>query len=421
MLWCASMPCGLPADDSDSHRPLRQLQRRPREDRVPQRPRRTATAGACRPSPASTTTSRCLRGLGAARPTERDRAYFALIRNFRRHSWLLLYLFGASPAVCASFVAGREHELADADARHAVPAVRHVAAHGAARLPERRAGVARGELQQPGELRARRCRTRSPRPYPPYEAIGIARRRRVPPARHEPAADRERVLRHDPPEAHHPPRRAAAARAARARRRVRRGAPDGPRSLLPGRHRGGHDALPRRVPAALPARRQPARHAGGDRGASRATSTASRSAAASRASRSCAGGRTWRSSNGAGRCSPSASRSPRRSTPRTAGSLYREALAAAVAALGDAASVPSARVLREMRARFDGSFLRFALAHSAQHRRALEALPFAAEAQQRFARLAEESLAEQRRDRGCGRRAVRDVPAALPAPEQLRA
>ncbi len=38
-------------------------------------------------------------------------AYFALIRNFRRHSWLLLYLFGASPAVCSTFVDGREHEL----------------------------------------------------------------------------------------------------------------------------------------------------------------------------------------------------------------------------------------------------------------------------------------------------------------------
>ena len=37
--------------------------------------------------------------------------YFALIRNFRRHGWLLFYLFGASPAVCHSFVAGREHGL----------------------------------------------------------------------------------------------------------------------------------------------------------------------------------------------------------------------------------------------------------------------------------------------------------------------
>jgi glutamate--cysteine ligase len=37
--------------------------------------------------------------------------YFGLIRNFRRHSFLLLYLFGASPALCSSFVAGRRHEL----------------------------------------------------------------------------------------------------------------------------------------------------------------------------------------------------------------------------------------------------------------------------------------------------------------------
>jgi glutamate--cysteine ligase len=40
-----------------------------------------------------------------------DAGYFALIRNFRRHAFLLLLLFGASPAVCESFVAGRTHEL----------------------------------------------------------------------------------------------------------------------------------------------------------------------------------------------------------------------------------------------------------------------------------------------------------------------
>ena len=37
--------------------------------------------------------------------------YFALIRNFRRNSFLLLYLFGASPAIGSSFVEGREHRL----------------------------------------------------------------------------------------------------------------------------------------------------------------------------------------------------------------------------------------------------------------------------------------------------------------------
>lgn len=37
--------------------------------------------------------------------------YFKLIRNFRRFSWLLIYLYGASPAVCKSFLSGREHNL----------------------------------------------------------------------------------------------------------------------------------------------------------------------------------------------------------------------------------------------------------------------------------------------------------------------
>lgn len=37
----------------------------------------------------------------------RSTRYFGLIRNFRRHSWLLLYLFGASPAIDKSFLDGR--------------------------------------------------------------------------------------------------------------------------------------------------------------------------------------------------------------------------------------------------------------------------------------------------------------------------
>ncbi len=44
-------------------------------------------------------------------PDVSSEEYFGLIRNFRRHAFLLLYLFGASPAVCSSFVAGRQHEL----------------------------------------------------------------------------------------------------------------------------------------------------------------------------------------------------------------------------------------------------------------------------------------------------------------------
>ena len=37
--------------------------------------------------------------------------YFLLIRNFRRYSWLLYYLFGASPVLDKSFLNGRDHAL----------------------------------------------------------------------------------------------------------------------------------------------------------------------------------------------------------------------------------------------------------------------------------------------------------------------
>ena len=37
--------------------------------------------------------------------------YIATIRNFRRYSWLLMYLFGASPALSTGFLRGCEHKL----------------------------------------------------------------------------------------------------------------------------------------------------------------------------------------------------------------------------------------------------------------------------------------------------------------------
>ncbi|GAA4017273.1 glutamate--cysteine ligase [Actimicrobium antarcticum] len=38
-------------------------------------------------------------------------SYIALIRNFRRYSWLLMYLFGASPALARDFMRGQPHQL----------------------------------------------------------------------------------------------------------------------------------------------------------------------------------------------------------------------------------------------------------------------------------------------------------------------
>jgi glutamate--cysteine ligase len=79
------------------------------------------------------------------------------------------------------------------------------------------------------------------------------------------------------------------------------------------------------------------------------------------------------------------------------GNAYRKALATAVAALADADSTPSARVLEAMARDYGNSYVRFVLALSRAHRQAILELPLSVEVAERFAHLAEESLAEQRR------------------------
>ncbi|MEO9137352.1 MAG: glutamate--cysteine ligase, partial [Casimicrobiaceae bacterium] len=58
---------------------------------------------------------------------------------------------------------------------------------------------------------------------------------------------------------------------------------------------------------------------------------------------------------------------------------------------------PSARVLGEMQRRFENSYVDFALAYSLQHRDEVLALPFSDETALRLQRMADESLAEQRK------------------------
>jgi glutamate--cysteine ligase len=50
-------------------------------------------------------------GSGQDLQSFKTQRYFDLIRNFRRYFWLLLYVFGAAPAVCPTFVHGRKHSL----------------------------------------------------------------------------------------------------------------------------------------------------------------------------------------------------------------------------------------------------------------------------------------------------------------------
>ncbi|MEI7785583.1 MAG: glutamate--cysteine ligase [Betaproteobacteria bacterium] len=106
MLWVSSMPCGLPTDEtipiarygSSNVGRAKSVYRMGLSHRYG---RRMQTISGIH-------YNWSLPGLSNAQ-------YFSLIRNFRRHAFLLLYLFGASPAVCSSFVAGRQHELLPLD------------------------------------------------------------------------------------------------------------------------------------------------------------------------------------------------------------------------------------------------------------------------------------------------------------------
>jgi glutamate--cysteine ligase len=98
--------------------------------------------------------------------------YFSLIRNFRRHSFLLLMLFGASPAVPASFVAGLPHELDSREAHTCF--LPHATSLRMGRLGyQSDAQSALCVSYNSLEGYARSLQGALTRPYPAYEAIGI--------------------------------------------------------------------------------------------------------------------------------------------------------------------------------------------------------------------------------------------------------
>ncbi|MBI3156288.1 MAG: glutamate--cysteine ligase [Burkholderiales bacterium] len=98
--------------------------------------------------------------------------HFALIRNFRRHAFVLLTLFGASPAVSASFVAGRPHGLQPlATQTLGLP---HATTLRMGRLGyQSDAQAALAVSYNCLESYAASLHTALTRPHPPYEAIGI--------------------------------------------------------------------------------------------------------------------------------------------------------------------------------------------------------------------------------------------------------
>ena len=107
MLWASSMPCGLPTDET-----------------IPIARFGSSNVGRAKSVYRMGLSHRYGRRMQTisgihynwSLPGVTSEQYFALIRNFRRHAFLLLYLFGASPAVCSSFVAGRQHELQELSA-----------------------------------------------------------------------------------------------------------------------------------------------------------------------------------------------------------------------------------------------------------------------------------------------------------------
>jgi len=102
MLWVSSMPCNLPADEN-----------------IPIGRYGSSNVGRAKSVYRMGLAHRYGRRMQTisgihynwSLPDVSSEEYFALIRNFRRRAFLLLYLFGASPAVCSGFVAGRHHEL----------------------------------------------------------------------------------------------------------------------------------------------------------------------------------------------------------------------------------------------------------------------------------------------------------------------
>ena len=104
ILWAASMPCNLPADSQ-----------------IPIGRYGSSNVGRAKTVYRTGLSHRYGRRMQAisgihynfSLPGVTSEQYFALIRNFRRHSWLPIYLFGASPAVCSSFVEGRRHPLTE--------------------------------------------------------------------------------------------------------------------------------------------------------------------------------------------------------------------------------------------------------------------------------------------------------------------
>jgi glutamate--cysteine ligase len=163
MLWVSSMPCELPADEN-----------------IPVGRYGSSNVGRAKSVYRMGLAHRYGRRMQTisgihynwSMPGVASEGYFSLIRNFRRHAFLLLYLFGASPAVCKSFVAGRQHALQElADGTMYMP---HGTSLRMGRLGYQSEAQANIAVSYNGlEGYAASLYEALTKPYPAYEAVGI--------------------------------------------------------------------------------------------------------------------------------------------------------------------------------------------------------------------------------------------------------
>ncbi len=165
MLWASSMPCGLPTDETipigrygNSH--IGRAKSIYRMGLAHRYGRRMQTISGIH--------------YNWSLPGVSSEEYFALIRNFRRHAFVLLYLFGASPALCPCFVAGREHGLQPmGDGRQALY-LPHATSLRMGRLGYQSDAQASLNVSYNGlQGYADSLHEALTQPYPAYEAIGI--------------------------------------------------------------------------------------------------------------------------------------------------------------------------------------------------------------------------------------------------------
>jgi glutamate--cysteine ligase len=387
LLWCASMPCSLPADDeipigrygTSNIGRAKSIYRMGLSHRYGRRMQTISGIHYNFSVPGDLSTE----------------AYFALIRNFQRYSWLLLYLFGASPAVCESFVAGRPHELQRlSDDTFYLPYATSLRMGRLGYQSDAQSSLAVSYNNL--ESYATSLQEALTKPYPTYEALGIRDgddyrqlstsllqmenefygtirpKRVINPGERPLHALRDRGVEYVEVRLMDlDPFHAVGITAARCAFSIR--------SFCIACCSRALRTTPRKIAAVVRNRQRVAA-----RGREPGLPLLRRSGEIPL--------QQWAAEILA-ECAPIAAAQD----AAIGGRAHRDALASAVAALDDPSTTPSARVLASMARDHGNSHVRFVLAQSRKHRDAILELPLASETIQHFAQLAEESLAEQKR------------------------